>query len=1214
MVALAVTALGQVTTSRLDGSVKDQTGAVIPGAVVTLTNLETNAKSTTKTSEVGLFIFTQVPVGRYSVSTEAAGFKKLVVENVKVDISIPATVNVTLEVGEVTEVVEVTASEGQTVINTVNAELNTVVTRRQILDLPLNGRDPIQLAFLQAGVVDPGFRDGQAINGLRGTFNNITQDGINVQDNYIRSGGLFAQSAPGVEETAEFSITTQNIGADAGIGVAQVKLVTPSGTNEYHGSAFEFHRNTIFDANRFFNNADGVPRNKLIRNQFGGRVGGPILKNKLFFFSHYEGFREATGTSIQQEVLTDSARRGLFTYRRTDNGQLNTVNLLTLGTAFNIDSFMANLINRQPTPNSTGLGDGFNTGGFRFNSSTPTRSDLWGFRIDYDLSQKHHFEGVYRQFRFNFPNDQFNGIGETFPGLPGAGQRSVRPLGSFAWRWNLTPVLNNELRWGFAQGNPIFFAPDGFPAEFEVSFPITTNPIRNFSNTGLPQGRTSPVYEVIDNASWVKSNHSLIFGGHMRWVKADSFIGANLVPLYTLGFNGPNPAPFTQGALPAVSTDDFSRALSIAALLSGFLESVDQSFNITSRTSGFVPGAPQRRILTQNFLTFHGGDTWRLRENFTLNLGLRWEWHMVPNETRGLGFLPVGTPATLFNPNVTLDFAGKGTGHPFFNDDFNNFAPSISFAWDPFGTGKTSVRAGYSISYVVDNNLRAVENAFDANSGLNSSVHVSGPELRGTVSQNHFVPTPPQFMVPRTMADNIALSPFEGMYTIDPNMRTPYVQQWSLSVEREIFRDTALEVRYVGNRGTKLTRAIDLGQMIVRQNGFVDDVLRAQQNALHCRDSMGNPVPNPTNTSGCDPGYQLQRLQIFPMLAFGGRTLLRNPSVINSIVQGQVGAIVQLIAQGRAGLFDPRAGARIGPEFFFPNPNAFLVDYLSNYSWSTYHALQVELRRRLSQGLYFQANYGFAKALTDTAGTPNQVNFDAYMDNSQPALEKRRAVFDIRHVFNGNFIYELPIGPGKSWLSSNGLVSRLALQGWEIGGIMTWRSGVPVSIISGRATINRSGRSETNTVITSLTGDQLRDMTGVFRMPANHPAVQNHVLTAGQVVLFDPRLIGPNGRASTEFFQNPGAGQAGTLALTPVSGPGFFNFDFSVIKKTPIRESMNLEFRAEFFNIFNHTNFDPSASLDAFNNIRENINSTSFGTVVSTFDPRIIQFALKINF
>jgi hypothetical protein len=436
-----------------------------------------------------------------------------------------------------------------------------------------------------------------------------------------------------------------------------------------------------------------------------------------------------------------------------------------------------------------------------------------------------------------------------------------------------------------------------------------------------------------------------------------------------------------------------------------------------------------------------------------------------------------------------------------------------------------------------------------------------------------------------------------------------------LSLEREIFRDTAVEFRYVGNRGTKLARAIDVNQMIVRENGFVDEVLRAQQNMMHCRDSMGNPIPNPRNNRSCDEGYQPLPLTIFTRLGLSGRPVLGDSLVQQLILRGEVGGIVeQLATRLRISAFDPRSNPQIGPDFFYRNPNAFYADVLGNYSWSTYHAFQSELRRRFSQGLYAQANYTFSKSLTNVPGN-SQSNFDAFLDLQQPSLEKRRPSFDITHVFNANFIYELPFGTGKPYLGSSGWMNK-ALGGWQVGGIYTWQSGVPISFTSGRTTINRTSRSDTNTIDTTLTIDQLQSMTGVYFVPANHPAVVNGVLTAGQPVVFDPRLIGPDGRASAEFFSNPTAGRAGSLALTPISGPSFFNVDFSLIKRVPLTETKNVEFRAEFFNVFNHTNFTPVVTQDpfGFGNIVQNINNTSFGTLTATFDPRIVQFALKFNF
>jgi len=931
----------------------------------------------------------------------------------------------------------------------------------------------------------------------------------------------------------------------------------------------------------------------LLRHQFGGRAGGPILKNKLFFFGFYEGTREGATRSRIRTVLTAEARRGIFRYRDTGTGEVRQVNIFNLANT-GADSVVSGIIGLTPLPNDFGIGDGFNTAGFRFNSKASSDDNLWGFRVDYDMTQNHHFEGIFREFRSNFPNDVFNDIGEQFPGLPGGGQRSTRQLGSYAWRSTWSPTMTNELRFGFQRAPVEFFNAEEFASGFKLSLPLITNPIRNFS----PQGRNTPVYELIDNVNWVAGNHSFRFGGHVRWVSSDLFNDFGIIPTFTLGFGGGNPNPLSQGQFPGISTTDFERASSIMAILGGFRESGSQTFNVTSRTSGFVPGANEQRVFKQRFLNFFGGDSWRLRPNFTLNLGLRWEWHTVPTVAEGLGVLPVGGTAGVLDPNGSIDFAGEGTGRSFFNNDFDNFAPNISVAWDPFENGRTSIRAGYAISYVVDSNFTAVRNALLANGGLSQDAFIT---LGGRVQDGPRPIPVPQFQMPLFAAQQIQLDPLSGLYTIASDFQVPYVQQWTLSFEREIFRDTTVEVRYVGNRGTQLSRAIDLNQMIIFPNGFVDEVLRAQRNILNC----GRVEP----TRSCG-----EELPIFSQLANLGRFVTRSSTAQTLIANGEVGELVLFMMRNRAAVFATQGVARpatIGPNFFYPNGNILFGDVLGNFSWSTYHALQSEIRRRFSQGLYFQANYTFSKALTNVGGN-SQSNFDAFLDLFRPQLEKRRPNYDVTHTFNANFIYELPFGPGRRfWNGTTGVVGKL-LQGWQINGLLNWRTGAPISIVSNRGTFNRRGRSDTNTaVLMGLTIPQLQSMTGDFRLPDGTP------------VLFDPRLINfsidASGRAvisgaNPQFFRHPSAGQVGTLGLTSVSGPGFFNGDFSLLKRTSITETVNLEFRAEFFNIFNHTNWAIGFFQDGFGNVSEAISNPNFGRIVDAYDPRIIQFAFRVNF
>src|SRR5688572_20592373 len=398
----------QTSQTTVSGTVKDQTGALVPGATITLTDLATKSERKSDTNDEGFYIFTNVTPGSYMVFAELQGFKKTQVPDVKVDVSIPATVNLTLETGQISETVTTTAADSQAVINTENAELSTVVMERQINDLPLNGRNPVQLAALQAGVATNSGTRNANINGLRGSYNNITWDGINIQENYLRgnaSSGLFAQAGPSVAGVGEFTITTQNTSAADGTGTAQIKLVTPRGSSEYHGSLYEYFRNSALNANTFFNNIAGVPKPYLNQHQFGGTVGGPFAiprfgeggasltqKNKLFFYTYYEETREASQTLRTRTVLAAPARSGNFTYRRADNGQFQTVNLLALS-GRNVDPRIQRLIELTPLPNDTNAnaGDRLNSFGFSFNTPSGSVDKLFGFRINYDLSGRHRF-------------------------------------------------------------------------------------------------------------------------------------------------------------------------------------------------------------------------------------------------------------------------------------------------------------------------------------------------------------------------------------------------------------------------------------------------------------------------------------------------------------------------------------------------------------------------------------------------------------------------------------------------------------------------------------------------------------------------------------------------------------------------------------------------------------------------------------------------------
>lgn len=1191
---LAVTAAAQSINTRVNGTVKDPTGAIVAGATVVLMDSATRRESTTTSNDVGFFVFPDVRAGSYIITAERAGFKKAQVSDVMVNVDQPATLNLVLEVGEITETVTTTSAESQAVVNTENAELSTTVLQRQIQDLPLNGRNPLTLAGLQAGVNTSGSNRGASVNGLRGSFTNLTWDGININDNFVRTDSFFGVASPSVVSVSEFTLTTQNGGPGDGLGVAQVKLVTPRGSNVYHGSLFEFHRNDALDANSFINNRSGLPKEKLIQNQFGGNLSGPFVlprfgeggpvtwgKDKLFFYVYDEETRVAEGASRLRTVLTSNARNGQFTYRRQDNEQLQTVNLLGMANLTK-DPRTAALIALTPLPNSAETGDDLNYSGFRFNSSAPSTDRLFGFRIDFDATERHRFEASYSRLSSDFPNDVFNDIGEVFPGLPGGGQSSIRPRGAFAWNWSPSPNWNNEVRAGFNNYDVEFVNREPFADGFQVTIPLVSNPVQNFQ----PQGRDVFVKEAMDNTTWVRGSHVHRFGGNLRLLKVLPFNDAGKLPVYTLAFGAGNNNPLDPALFPGgISTTNFNNAGSILALLAGPVDSASQTFQVKDRTSGFVPNLGELRDLRNYDIGLYFNDSWRARRNLTLNFGLRWEFQSVPAEHEGLALLPSGGLTELSNPNALLDFAGSGTGRPFFKSDFNDFAPSFSFAWDPWGNGKTSIRGGYSISYVIDNNITTVRNAFRGNDGLSQGVTLNG--ISGTISGAGRVPVAaPAFKVPRTIAENIVLDSGSALFAIDPDFRTPYVQQWNIGIEREIMRDTAFEVRYVGNHGIKLTRGLDLNQVRVLDNGFLEDFRRAEFNLTNCGRL------NPT-AAQCANRQALQLLPTFGLAGF-----LTSGTVIGIVRNGEVGELASFYYLNRNFFLNGANGGdpTLTPSFFArTNPNAFVVDVIGNGSYSNYHGLQMEIRRRFSRGLSFQANYTFSKAFSDFEGS--QTSFSPLLDlGIGGVVEKRRISDDITHVVKANAVYELPFGSGERFLHEGGVLNKL-VGGWSVNGIFRWQSGEPISIVSARGTLNRRGRSGINSVNSALTIDALKGNTGLFFDP-----------TTGQPLMFDPALIAavrsnPN---DNQFLTNPASGTLGSLQLTPLSGPSRLDLDMSLIKRTYLGESTNIEFRAEAFNVLNHTNFDIGQS--------QNINSANFGRITGAFDPRILQFAIKLNF
>ncbi len=1277
LVIFAVQAAVQAqTTGSLKGTISDQNKAVVAGATVTLTgNVAAAGERSAVTDSNGAFDFQALLPGTYTISVEAAGFKKAIARDVVISLNLVSEVNVQLEVGLAGESVTVTAA--QEVINTASPSLTNVINTRQVVDLPLQTRNPLDLAGLQAGIAVDGTNvRGSSIAGLRQTATNVTQDGINAMDNFVKTSSLFAISTPSLNSTAEFSITTGTVGSEAGRGVGQVTVVTKSGTNEFHGGAFYMNRNDALQANTFFNNALGTPRPRQNQHFFGFDIGGPIYapmfgeggpalwsgKDRATFFFAYEGFRDNFSVTRNRTVLTPEARQGVFRYTRICPNPpgactpgVQTINLLAIGNQNQLNPNTMSIINATPTQNNNDVGDGFNTAGFRYNVTGVSNNDKYVGRYDHQLVNdtfmgSHKLEFVLNYFKNILSPDTFNGLEAPFPGLTNAFQGGPRWLVTGALVSNFGASVTNVFRVG-KQWAPVGFLLEKEPTADFIDFQGITDPYSgdNFQS----QGRDTQVWQISDNLSWSRGNHLFRMGGDYQQIYADTFNDAGINRRIVLGTPAHNDGGILDSSFPFSNATIRTSARNVFANIVGNLSSASATLNVNSPTSGFVPGATRARLFQQRDLALYVQDQWRAKSNLTLNLGVRWDYMGVPTIPNGLAIqltdhrhiFGVSGFGNLFNPTAAagaapaigvLDFVSGDTGKGLYNNDWNNFAPFFGFAWSPEfesgigkfifgGGGRSSIRAGYSISYLRDG-FTVISNALGTgttNPGLIATAAVTTPT--GVLTANS-VPLPTQtFAIPVSDRVNNVSNPNNSLWAIDPNLRTPYVQQWSFGFEREIAKDTAFEIRYSANHAIKVYRAVDFNEVNIFENGFLNEFLRAQSNKTICEANsaaclaaqIAGGIPAAQRTSSSFANWGLPNQVALPTFGrfFTGMTTgaasangFQNANFISSLNNNNVAGIASTLAFSNTYRAN-RENAALGipANFFLANPNASGARLLTNDSMSNFHSLQLEIRKRFSGGLMFQADYTFSKALSDAADAQgnNQNTLENFRTFRDKSLDYRRSNDDQTHRFVANGLYDLPFGHGRRFLSGiNGFVNQ-AIGGWTVGGIVVWSTRPPFHITSGRTSFNTwpAGAADANPAqLLGISFEEFTKNVGVFRTP-------------GGVFWFNPALLDVTlnsaGRVSTSTLKpgllgQPAPGSFGNFPLNSIDAGRFFNFDMSVTKRFPIRENVTFEIKTTMINVLNNANFTfGNAAFD----------STSFGRITATQgSQRVIHFQGSLRF
>ncbi len=1195
VLSLTVLVSAQTNTGRLLGSVVDAQGGVIPGASITLTDNQTKRERQLVTDEAGNFLVPQLDPGSYTVTTTQPGFKTSTISNVVIEIGREYTLKIKLEVGGVETVVQVTA--GAALVNAASGEVSNTITQRQITQLPLNGRNPLNLMYMQAGSASNPSQN-TSINGQRTAFTNITHDGINIQDAFIRSNATdFAAGRPTVDDTAEFTMVSQNATADQG-GSAQIRMVTPRGSSEYHGALYEFNRNSALAANSFFNNRSGVVRPFRNRNQFGGNFGGPVpkLTNKLFFYFNYEKMIDKVTSQQSRTILLPEARKGIFTYR-DNSGATKTINLFTLlPTVTGIDQTIEQrILSKMPTAgNATDIGDQMNTTGTRFSQGNDSTRPQYTTRVDYELSSHHIINGVWAWNKeANLRPDVDVSYGGGFGSKPVTNQGATNRRFVTAWRWTPAARFSNEVRFGFFNSDVPFYRVVDPPAYF-INPVLTSNPDITFLN----QGRNVHTYNVQDNVEWLIGKHSLRFGGVMQWFQVDPYNYAGNVPTWTTGTNVNTPTLAATMFPGGISTTQLSTANSLMALLGGVISAGQQSFNVPNKEATVFTPTPRLENYRYENHSLYINDQWRARTDLTLNLGARFDLLTPARLLNGLLLEPVipsgKTPMeTILSPTGTYNYIGGNSGaeNQIHKTDWNNIAPVLSAAWNPrpqsgflkklLGESKTVFRGGLRYSFVNDSVLTVVRAASLLNAGLSTTTIGAINPATGNTALNarlNALPTitPPSVRVPRTYSDNngASYSNFGTVALIDPEIQVPRTMEYNFGIQREVGWNTVFEVRYVGSRSNNMNRGLDYNQVDIRDNGFAQDFMRARRNLI----ANGNPTVGET-------------LTVFPLLAGGGN--LANTTNRNYLNNGTPADMainyVQLLQTGTV-KFLPNTGT--GQAYLFTNGSKY-----------RYNSLQVEARKRFSNGLFLLSNYSFQKVLTDGIGTSQQL-LEPYLDNRQPQLEYTRADYDQTHVFNFSNMYELPFGRNKAFLSGVHPAVNHLIGGWSVNTIIRVGTGAPITITDARGTLNRGTRSGRQTPNTSLNKEQIKKLLGHFE-------------TSRGIYFINPSVTNQaTGRASEGYGSTPFSGQVffnaepgttGMMERAILNGPWFTQFDLSLHKNINFTERIKLQIRGEAFNLTNSVYFAPGQTQD--------IGSTSFGRVTGTAQAaRVLQLGARLEF
>ncbi len=1267
---LSLSVYSQSGTSSITGTISDGAGNIVPGATVALIS-EQNSRRTTVTNESGVYTFASVQPGSYKIEVEAQGFKKSSLSAFSALVDKATTINVTLEVGQVTETVNVDTTGIENIINTQDASIGNNFVSKQIENLPLNGRNVAALLSLQSAVTP----DGSVAGGRRDQAN-ITLDGVDVNDQQtgqdITGNNAFtAVLRVNPDSVDEFRVTTSNPDASKGRSSgAQISLITKSGTNEFSGALYEYHRNTATTANDFFNNKAGdyiatdtnvingrnvvgedrVPRPKLIRNLFGGRLGGPIIKDRLFFFYNFEGMREAKETSVQRLVplpslgagnlkffdnlgnaitLTPTQINALVVSSGTAAGQVVDINPLALAQ-------LSAAANRYAA-NDTSIGDGINTSGFRFNSSTGVKQNAHTARFDWILTsdQKHQLS-----FRGNYQQDLADGI-RQFPDTPSPATWS-HPLGIAATHtWLVSNSMTNRFSFGLTR---LAFSNQADSSDPNLSYRDVFAParfVREFS-------RVNPTYNFTDDFTWLKGNHNLQFGTNLRFIKngITNFAQAFDTGQANFGFyeGSGNSVLVPVSEFLKTTTGDANRDIGAAwtrsvqsglSALLGRLSQYTANYNFQLDGNPFPAGAPTFREWATEEYDVYAQDIWKARPNLTLTLGLRYGISMPVYETQGFQVAPniplqkyfedrVAASAKGQNYDVPLilDLAGRANNRPdFYKTDKNNFQPRVAAAWSPnfksgflnkiFGNENDTVfRGGFAITNDYFGQQLAV--TFDAANTLGFATSRTVPANTYNITNRPAplysginmairplpnITAPANLVFPQQQPANNAR---RIETSLDTNLVSPINYSWNVSLGRKLPKGAYLDVSYIGRAARNLLATRD----VMAPNNLTDPVsgqtYYQAASYVELQRRAGTPIA------------QLQNQPFFENLWTPGSLVAlksgtpypvgtTNTQAIYLAMNGEVGGNDWSSMQT---LLDNRSGKRL----FHQSQYAALTSF-GTIASSDYHAMAVSIRQRL-KGVTWDLNYTWSHSMDDASGLQNAGTFgSAFIVNALRQEDNRaNSDFDLTHILNFNSVWELPVGKGQRYFSSMNKVLNGIFGGWQLSTIYRYNSGFPVA----------------NSIAVTANGTRFFDDSGW---------VTNWNIKSGVVRIKDLQSsTNPIGRVTNKFgdqvpnlftdvngaynsFRSPLPGESGDR--NQIRFEGFMTLDAGLAKSfgSPWSENHRMSIRWDVFNVTNSAFLTGLASTAVGYQPDKGTPSAAWANLTTQQGTaRVMQFALRYDF